>query len=371
MPVLWGILLGCTIVQIFIYGLLFRRFAVYRAGSNQEEASREAEMGVSVIICARDEEENLRQHLHFFLSQRYAPFEIIVVDDGSKDGTLEYLQRLRQGYAQLRVIHLREKTAPGKKAALARGIAESRYEVVLLSDADCRPAGENWISWMVGGLAGRKEIVLGFSPYSPTGGFLNKFVRFEGVYTALQYFSFALAGMPYMGVGRNLLYRKEVFVRAGGFQAHLQKASGDDDLFVNAVASGENTAVALAPGSFVWSKPPDCWRAYFRQKSRHFSTGVDYRLAHKIILGMIALTHALHYALVCFLVFVPGWGVYALLAYLARAVVVLCIYYSVLKRLAALDLWKWVPVLDALLPLFYLLFSPNIFSGRSPEWKRR
>jgi cellulose synthase/poly-beta-1,6-N-acetylglucosamine synthase-like glycosyltransferase len=371
MPLAWIILVGSTVVQIAVYVFLFRRLAAYRVGSDREKAPDVTKIGVSVIICARDEEENLRQHLHFFLSQRYAPFEVIVVNDGSTDGTAAYLRLIQQENKQLRVIDLDVKTTTGKKPALARGIAESRYEVLLLSDADCRPASENWISCMVGGLIGGKEIVLGFSPYSRASGLLNIFVRFEGIYTALQYFSCALAGIPYMGVGRNLLYIKDIFLRNRGFEAHLGKPSGDDDLFINAVASAENTAIVLKPGSFIWSKPPATLRAYFRQKSRHFSTGVAYRWSHKVLLGAIALTHALHYAFVYYLLVIPGWDAHALVTYLMRMVLVLGIYYPALKRLGAPELWKWIPALDVLLPLFYLVFSPYIFSGKSPEWKRR
>ena len=367
MLLVWGILGGCTLFQVAVYVILFSRLAFFKERSEAEETG----VGVSVVICARDEVENLRHNLPFFLSQQYAPYEIVVVNDGSKDGTREYLQSLQRRYAQLRVIDLPVKTAPGKKAALTKGILESRYEVLLLSDADCCPASASWIARMIGGMSGSREIVLGFSPYEKAKGFLSIFIRFEGMYTALQYLSCALAGMPYMGVGRNLLYKKAVFAHAGGFGTHLHKASGDDDLFVNAVANKKNTAVLLHPESFIWSKPPTTWQAYFRQKSRHFSTGVDYRWPHKILLGSIALTHALHYTCICLLPFLPGWGDMVLTAYLVRMAFVLGIYFPVLKKLGAPDLWKWVPILDAFLPIFYFVFSPYIFSGKSPEWKHR
>lgn len=362
------VFLGSTFLQILIYGKLFSRLVRFKAPS--PIPGEKLLVGVSVVICARNEENNIRQHLPYFLTQHYpAPFEVIVVDDGSTDGSREYLEELGRIYPDLRVINLDSKVFQGKKEALALGISIARYDVLLLSDADCKPAGPHWLASMAGALVPGKEIVLGFSPYVRRPGIINAFIRFEGIYTAIQYFSFALTGIPYMGVGRNLMYTRGLFLRSGGFEAHRQKVSGDDDLFINTAANQGNTAINPEPGAFTWSLPQTTLRGYMRQKSRHLSTGIHYRLIHKILLAIIALTHSLHYAVGILFIFIPGYGNIVICSYLVRMAVVMAVQFPLFRKFSAPDLWKWVPLLDALLPLYYLAFSWHIFSGRSPAWK--
>ncbi len=125
------------------------------------------------------------------------------------------------------------------------GIKSARYETLLLTDADCVPASENWMQLMQDGYRPETEIVLGYGGYHPTSSLLNRIIRFETFHAALQYLSYALAGIPYMGVGRNLSYKKDVFLRNKGFSSINQIPGGDDDLFINQVANKHNTAIVI------------------------------------------------------------------------------------------------------------------------------
>lgn len=361
-------LAACTVFQILIYAAWFSRLWRYRAMASENDGASPA---VSVIICARNEQKNLQQYLHHFLNQKYHTFEVVVVNDGSTDESWELLLQFQKKYPNLTAVNVPFATPPGKKAALAAGIAQAKHEVLLLSDADCRPVSDQWIALMTAPLKSKREIVLGYSPYERCPGLLNAFIRFETVYTAIQYFSFAWAGMPYMGVGRNLLYTRSLFRRTGGFEAHLHKASGDDDLFVNAAANAENTGMVLHPGAFVVSVPQRSWSGYYYQKSRHFSTGSSYRMRHQVLLGAIALSHSLHYALLlALLIAAPEVSAVASLMYLSRMAVVAGVFGTLLHKFEARDLWKWVPLMDALLPLYYLIFSKHILQGNSTSWKQ-
>ena len=162
---------------------------------------------------------------------------------------------------------------PGKKFPLSIGIKSSKHEILLLTDADCIPASENWIQKMQAGFSEGIEIVLGYGGYKKRKGLLNFLVRYEAFHTALQYLSMALGGLPYMGVGRNLAYKKSLFYQQKGFAAHHHLPGGDDDLFINSCASKRNTAVCIDQEAFTYSTPPATWKSWYLQKRRHNSTG--------------------------------------------------------------------------------------------------
>jgi cellulose synthase/poly-beta-1,6-N-acetylglucosamine synthase-like glycosyltransferase len=243
---------------------------------------------VSVVISARNEEKNLMEHIPAIMDQRHPEFEVIVVNDSSWDDTEAILKALEVRYPRLRVIHLDEEkqNMQGKKFALTLAIKAARYEHILLTDADCIPASEDWISQMAAGFSEEKEIVLGFSPYTRESGWLNRLIRFDTLLIGLQYLGFARRGNPYMGVGRNLAYRKDVFFRVGGFRNHYRLASGDDDLFINQVANRKNTAVVVHREAQTESAPKKTRKDWFAQKRRHLTTAPHYKAEHRNLLAL-------------------------------------------------------------------------------------
>ncbi|MBK9335315.1 MAG: glycosyltransferase [Lewinellaceae bacterium] len=310
---LLGIFVAATCVQVVVWTGIFARLARYVPPDPklQTQNSKLKTPTCSVIICARNEGANLRQNLPFVLEQQYPDFEVVVVDDDSSDESPAVLQAFQKKYAHLRVLRVSPKTSPGKKHALAQGIAFARSEHLVFTDADCRPASLFWLEILCARFSApqnaKPEILLGYAPYRPAPGLLNWWIRFETVQTAMQYCAFALAGRPYMGVGRNLAWKKHLFQRAGGFAAHADLPSGDDDLFVNAAAHAGNTAICLDPRTFVYSESEKTWSAWRQQKHRHLSAGRKYRPEHQALLGALALSHTLHYFLLIPLCF-SGFG---------------------------------------------------------------
>lgn len=199
-----------TLIQLFYYGWFFSRVAYYKI----KERLQSRQHPVSVIICARDEDENLARNLPGVLVQQYSSsHELVVVNDNSLDDSKYILEELKKTFRSLHVVELTQeaKLISGKKYPLSIGIREAKYEVLLLTDADCVPASENWIQKMQEAYTEGIEIVLGYGAYHRRKGLLNKLIRFETFHTALQYLSYALSGIPYMGVGRNLSYKKTCF----------------------------------------------------------------------------------------------------------------------------------------------------------------
>ncbi len=355
------------IVQLIFWLGFFSRLAYYKTPATPVQIKPKP---VSVIICARNEAENLKNNLPIILGQDYELFEVIVVNDNSSDNSLDILLEFQQKFHNFTVVNLQQATLPGKKEALSAGIKQSRFDILLLTDADCRPASKYWISQMQEALNGKIEIGLGHGPFISKKSFLNFFIRFESIYTAITYQSFALTGFPYMGVGRNLIYRKSLFEKAGGFKKHAHLASGDDDLFINAVAHSGNTALILKPSAFVFSEAKSSWPGYYYQKTRHLTTGSKYRLHHKLLLGALSASHFAFYAALFFLLLNNCYLMIALGSYLVRMTVVLWLSRRILKKLNDLALWKFFPLFDALFLLYYLIFSPVLLTGNTKKkWK--
>jgi len=354
-------------IQLFYYLWFFRRLANYQP--EVKEITREN--AVSVIVCARDEAENLANNLPGVLVQTYrSTYEVVVVNDNSKDETRYLLEGLHKQFRNLNIVELKQeaKLIPGKKFPLSVGIKTAKYEILLLTDADCVPASEFWLQKMQDAYGENTEIVLGYGAYLKEKGLLNKLIRFDTFHSALQYFSYAIAGMPYMGVGRNLSYKKQVFFRHKGFASHNHVPGGDDDLFVNMAATTENTAIVIDKEAFTLSKPQSTLRNWIRQKYRHFSTGKYYKPIHRYLLGLYSLTHFLFYPLFVLSLIFADWRI-ALPIFFIRLVIQGFIYYKSMEILDEKNLWPWYWLLDFWMFFYYLIFIPSIWKRPKASWK--
>lgn len=365
--VLFSLLVAVTLVQIIYYLFIFKPVATYQPPVSEHSQTHP----VSVIICARDEDENLARNLPGVLVQEYGTtHEVIVVNDNSYDDSRYILSELKKTFKQLSVIELEQeaKGIPGKKFPLSIGIKEAKHEIVLLTDADCTPASEHWMQKMQQAFAPGIELVLGYGAYHKLPGLLNKIIRWETFHTAMQYFGFALAGMPYMGVGRNLSYRKQVFLRNKGFSAINHIPSGDDDLFVNRVAGKSNTAIVIDPDAFTLSSPKKTWADWKKQKSRHFTTAKHYKFSHRFLLGLYSLSHFLFYLLFPFSVLFFDWR-WSLIPLVVGLAVKAFVLKKAMKKLGEADLWKWFPLLDVWMCFYYIIFAPALYRKPSHRWK--
>ncbi len=367
---------AATLLQMALWWGVFKRLASFQAPCEKRNDEIPVDLpGASVVVCARNEAVNLRRHLPFILTQEYpGDWEVVVVDDASTDETAIVLQEFSEKNERLRVIRVNDKVFPGKKYALSQGVAAARFGHLFLTDADCEPASVHWLRRMAETFMANPEteIVLGYGPVKATGTkAINAWNRFETAHTAIQYFSFALAGMPYMGVGRNLAWKRQVFDRTGGFSGHLELPSGDDDLLVNAAAIASNVAICLHPESFVYSAACDTRGDWFRQKRRHLSAGSRYKPLHKLILAMVSLSHTLHYFLFAVLLLTGFGTVSVVFIYLFRSFSLLYLYGRILPKLHEFRLLSQVPIYDTLLAAYYGAFVPlSLINNRHAHtWK--
>jgi poly-beta-1,6-N-acetyl-D-glucosamine synthase len=356
------LLIGYTLATIFqiafYYGFL-GRFSRHKIPEIQSVTQNKE--GFSIIICARNEAENLRKNLKSILEQQYPTFEVLVIDDDSKDNSFEVLSEFQQHYPHLRVEYLKHKQRIGKKDALSYGILKAKYDNLLMTDADCKAASPFWLQKMADQLQNNANIVLGFGPYIETKGTLNFWVRFEAIHTALLYFSFSLQGLPYMGVGRNIAWKKNLFNIIGGFKSHAHLPSGDDDLFVSAASTANNTELCIEPEAFMYSETKNTWWDYYKQKKRHLSTGWHYHWKHQILLAMLSLSHTLHYFAFILLLGFKFGTVFVFSLYIIRTLTIIVVYVPTLHKLRANNLIPFLPILDAALAGYYVVFAPILF----------
>ncbi len=256
--------------------------------------------GVSVILSARNEARNLAPYLQALLTQDYPLYEVIVVDDSSEDSTSGVIEQYMVQDKRLRTTFVPRGAHIGstKKLALTLAAKAARYDYLLLTDADCRPESTHWISEMMQGFEDPKtEIVLGYGAYYRTHGEINRLTRYDTLFNGLHYLGAALCHHPYMGVGRNLAYKKETFFRHGGFSRYMKEKAGDDDLLVNHIATAENTAVVLTRESMTWSSSKTTLREWLHQKRRHLSVSPYYKASAQARLSAEPLTRGLFYGL--------------------------------------------------------------------------
>ncbi|MBE8727875.1 glycosyltransferase [Flavobacterium hungaricum] len=359
--------IAIVVVQLFYYLGIFGKFAF-----SKPQQITPKNIPVSVIVCAKNEEENVKKYVPLLAEQNYPDFEIVLIDDASSDETLEVFEEFEKQYSNIRLVKVENNEAfwGNKKYALTLGIKAAKKEYLLFTDADCYPSSKDWITTMTSQFTTDKTIVLGYGGYEKAErSFLNKIIRFETVMTALQYFSWAKAGLPYMGVGRNLAYKKEEFFNVNGFIDHIQIRSGDDDLFINQAANKANTTLSYMPESFTYSEPKKTFREWFTQKRRHISTAEHYKFFDKMQLSLFFLSQLFFFLLVIILLsFQFQW--IAVLAILAtRYTVVWSVVGCSAGKLKENDLKFWFPVVEIALILTQInIFITNIFS-KPVYWK--
>ncbi len=362
--VLFGLSL---LVQLIYYLFVYSRILFYKKKSITN--SREP---VSVIICARNEVDNLKKHLPLVLNQDYPNYEVIVVNDCSNDESEETLAVLQTKYSNLRVTTINEdkKFYHGKKLALTIGIKAAKNELLLLIDADCYPVDKNWISKMQQNFDDKTEVVLGYGGYENKKGFVNKLIRFDTFFIALQYFGLAISGKPYMGVGRNLAYRKSTFFKNKGFAGHSHILSGDDDLFINDIANKNNTKIEIDKNSHTCSLPKRNLKEWFLQKSRHLTTAKYYKAKSKFILGFEILSREIFYLSFIILLILKFDYRIVLIAFFVRFLIQSVIIKKGMNRLQEKGFLLLTMLFDVILPIinFHLLIS-NYFITKHNRWK--
>lgn len=348
------------IVQLYFYWSYFfglARFHKPIMGGNPK--------AVSLIIAAKNEASNLSNNIPLLLQQEKVDFELIVVNDHSTDRTMEVLGRIRDH--RLKVLNLTD--GEGKKAAIKLGISRANHEQLVFTDADCTPKSTFWLSEMAAGFSAENQLILGHSSFYKSKGLLNGMQRFENLMVAIQYFSFAIKGNAYMGVGRNLAYTKDVFENSNSFQLHKTLCSGDDDLLVNEMANTVNVGIVLSKRAHTVSEAKKTWMGYFHQKRRQLQAGKHYKLQHKILLAALGMATLLFNTLTLILLYLSNNWPFILMTFGIILIIKSLLLNSLSKKLGENDLIPWAWFLEYVLIINLTIIGVSTWIWRVNRWK--
>ena len=365
--ILLYLFIAIVVIQFIYYIGIFGQFTFAK---NQTITPKK--VPVSVIVCAKNEAENVKKFFPLLANQNYSDYEIVLIDDASSDETLDIFEEFEKQYSNVKLVKVENNEAfwANKKFALTLGIKASSKDYLVFTDADCYPNSKDWLQQMTAQFTMKKTIVLGYGAYDKIkNSFLNKIIRYETLLTAVQYFSWAKIGKPYMGVGRNLAYKKSVFFDNRGFMDHMRVRSGDDDLFVNQAANKGNTAVIYTPESFTYSTPRTTYKDWFNQKRRHVTTAKLYKSFDKFQLGLYFLTQFLFFVLgIILLAFQFQWIIVLGIILFRYIFTWISLGYGA-GKLKEKDVMYWYPIIELVLIFTHInIFITNIFS-KPVHWK--
>ena len=358
------------IIQLAYYLLVYLRVLLRKKG--QDTLQMNEIQPVSVIICARNEAENLSQNLTSILEQDYPEFEVVVVNICSEDNTESLLSDLKQKYPHLRSTIIKKDGSflNCKKFASKVGVRAAQYEWLLFTDADCKPENSRWIATMNRYFVENKDIVLGYGGYMAQKGYMNKLIRYDSCFTALRYFGFAILGNAYMGVERNLAYRKSLFFEHKGFAENAHIISGDNDLFVNKAAKKRNVAVALINNAYTRSIQNNTFKEWFWQKSKQMTSSKYYKNSQVFLLTLELVSQAIMWLSFGVLIIICPFWQYVLLTFMLRMIIFITIIGIAVKKFNEPDILKHAVFFDIFMPfLNFYIFLLNRISSKHLKWK--
>ena len=365
--ILLCLFIAVVLIQFLYYVVVFGKFSFAKP-----QIATLKRIPISIIVCAKNEEENVKNFIPILAEQNYPDFEIVLIDDASSDDTLEIFEAFEKQYSNVKLVKVENNEAfwGNKKFALTLGIKAAKHEYLLFTDADCYPKSKDWITTMSSQFTMNKTIVLGYGAYEKiANSFFNKIIRFETLLTATQYFGWAKIGKPYMGVGRNLAYKREEFFNVRGFMDHMKIRSGDDDLFINQAANSKNTTICFLPESFTYSKPKTCFKEWFTQKRRHVSTAKHYKIFDKNQLGLFYISQIMFIVLpIILLAFQFQWIVVLSLIGFRYIFSWIAMGFAA-GKLKEKDVMYWFPIIEIIVIFTQLnVIISNTFS-KPVHWK--
>ena len=364
MQVFLLLFLCCILIYTLLYKIYFVQiFLQYKDPSN----SVKPQINTSLFLVAI---KNESLQIEEFLSNLEVIHNrtqncCIIIDDYSDDLEYEKTKEIISKFEWVKLIQ--SKSKKGKKHALRQVFLSYPENNFILLDADCRPISHEWLTQMQSQL-NSNDIVLGYGPFFKENSFLNKLIRFEASWIAAQYFGYALRGIPYMGVGRNMAVKSTLYNILDKSIKGKEIQSGDDDMLVQALQKDSNVGIVTTKESFVYSKAESTYTSYLNQKRRHISTSSYYKPVHKALLGGIAICQILFYPVLFISIFYLTTKVWLSL-FLIKWLSSWYYFYAISKRLDEHDLKNIGPFMEIIYSFHLIILALSSFARRTVQWK--
>jgi len=346
------------VVLCLYYGLFHFRVGRYKGPSRGKGNAQGSQLPqVSVVMAAQNDSEWLRSNLVYLLEQDYPDFEVVVVDYLSTDDTQFVLRLLAENYKNLKIVTFHENVNGyhGLKYPLSIGIKSAKNDILLLAEPECMPMENThftWIREMVSGYThDHVQIVLGYSGIAYKPSLFNWLQQYDNLDYSVEYLGAAALHHPFTGNGRNLSYRRSLFMKNDGFIYHYHIPEGADDMFVNQNCRRHNTSVVLSRDAFTVCEPQPTLRGWHQLRRQRVATHRYYRFGLKAVRLVRPLSLFLFY-LAGALLLVLGTFPWQILA----AVHAVKLAWQIIATSAATRRLAVKPIIYILSPLFEIYF---------------
>lgn len=338
---------------IFINCVYFLIFLGLAFSKSRKPKLEEKQLPISVLVYIKNNAKQLNSSLKAILEQDYPDFELVLINDYSSDNSLELLEAFKIEHPKL-PIHIcdvkeNQNFYGCKKYALFLGIKNATYEHLLFTDANSKPSSKHWIQEMSKGFQKEKQLILGYSTYSKRKGLFNLLLRFDSLLNTINSLSFANARMTYMGVGRNLAFTHKAYDANYGFISHVRIPYGEDDLFINEVATKANTSLVWSKDAHIETEALQDMKAWSYQHKQRAHTFKYYKTRHKLILSGYFISRLLFWLCAIASFFLLSWQLATSLIGIRILIQYLCIgilaYKLNASKLILFIPWLEVPVL--------------------------
>lgn len=370
-----GIALGATILLLFIVQIslhlgLYGRIASFRL--MERKKIRDTEPGVSVIIpLFAEDSAYLDSTLVTFLTQDYKEFEVVLVYVGNNDDFFADIKSLQRLYPNLTPVHIDHSPyyPVSSKIALNVGIKSAKYDFVIISSSDAIPSSDRWLFLLAKGFL-YGDIVLGYSGISRQRGFKNFIFREYQFSNSIAWLSSAIRRRTYAASRNALGFAKELYFKVRGFN-HLNMNVGEDDLFVQQIATKENVSVVLSPRATCTERTWGGWRWWWNNTKLQHSTHKYYPKGAKSVLVTELIFRVLFFAaIIAALVYMPiEFKVAALIITLLRYFFVMFVVVRNARRLGEGGLGALHFIYDIIEPILRLLISLSSHRKNKQLWQ--
>ncbi len=227
---------------------------------------------VSIIICARNEEKNIRHCLNSILKQEYSHsyIQLILVNDASNDETAAIANNIlkKSGLDYLLISNSEKK---GKKKSISNAMTFAKNELIITRDADTFTTSPLWLKTLSDfQQTTQADFVIAPIALADNFGILWALQAVENNILALMNCGSAFYKKPFLCNGANLLFTKSIFEKANGYVSHIEIASGDDVLFLEDVKKipGSTITYLKSQEAMVHTFPCYSFGALLKQKTR-------------------------------------------------------------------------------------------------------